>query len=165
MEFGKETILREEKPGGSSDVCQPMPPSDRRRCPKTATAQRPAQQQMLWRRTVHDVLSPHVLLRPNHPAGGVCVWCYAPGWLDNGQPSLEAMQQLTGFKLELQGNVPAWAAPLDGSLTQAFGLHQPVRPPFSVADATAGERLAKYMRMTAPPQPSVAARCSWALPD
>jgi hypothetical protein len=76
--------------------------------------------------------------------GSVCVWCYAPGWFDGEQISLEAMQQLTGFKLEPQHDVKAWATPSDDALTQPIGVQQVARPLFAVADAKPGEVLAKY---------------------
>lgn len=76
--------------------------------------------------------------------GRMCIWCYAPGWLDGGQPSREAMQQLTGFKLEPTTAIKAWATPSSDVLKQAFGLHQPVKPLFAVADGRPDEVLAKY---------------------
>ena len=76
--------------------------------------------------------------------GSVCVWCYAPGWFDGEQTSLEAMQQLTGFKLEPQHDVNAWATPSSDALTQPVGVQQVARPLFAVADAKPDEVLAKY---------------------
>ncbi|EDY21786.1 hypothetical protein CfE428DRAFT_1032 [Chthoniobacter flavus Ellin428] len=67
--------------------------------------------------------------------GSVCVWCYAPGYFDNGTPSLAAMQDLTGFHLRALGDVKAWITPVAGNpatLHQPFGLQHTVSPLFAL---------------------------------
>lgn len=76
--------------------------------------------------------------------GSVCIWCYAPGWFDGVNTSLDTMQQLTGFKLAPQGKLAAWAAPKASTLTQSFGVHQPIKPLFTITDATEAETLAVF---------------------
>jgi hypothetical protein len=76
--------------------------------------------------------------------GSVCVWCYAPGWFDGKQTSLDAMEQLTGFKLAPQDKLPAWAMPKENTLTQPFGVHQPIKPLFAITDANGSETLARF---------------------
>ncbi len=77
--------------------------------------------------------------------GSLCVWCYAPGWFDGGQPSLAAMEQLTGFRLQQLDGLSGWAVPTPGAgLTEPFGRNKPVRPLFGLRDAADGETLATY---------------------
>ena len=49
--------------------------------------------------------------------GSVCIWCYAPGYFDGDQTSLEAMQELTWFTLA------------QASTTSRHGPHQPLALP------------------------------------
>ena len=75
------------------------------------------------------------------------VWCYAPGWYDGDEPSLEAMRELTGFDLKPR-EVEAWATPTAAGqslgIREAFGVDAVVRPLFEAADASDAETLARY---------------------
>jgi hypothetical protein len=66
----------------------------------------------------------------------VCIWCYAPGYFDNGRASLEAMRELTGFHLRSLTDIKAWVTPTatgnQAGLHQPFGLPRSVRPLFAV---------------------------------
>ena len=77
-----------------------------------------------------------------------CVWCYAPGWHDGDKTSLEAMRELTGFRLVPVSPARAWATPTDLGkqlgLHAAFGVDAPVAPLFAAADASPTEILATY---------------------
>jgi hypothetical protein len=78
--------------------------------------------------------------------GRVCVWCYAPGYFDGGQPSLDAMQAVTGFRLRTLHDVKAWASPMTGNpagLGQPFGVQRAVSPLFAV-DGHSPEVLCTY---------------------
>jgi len=78
--------------------------------------------------------------------GSVCVWCYAPGYFDGSRTSLEAMQELTGFRLRNLTNIKAWAAPGAGhpaGLEHGFGVSRPVNPLFAV-ESEAGNSLFTY---------------------
>jgi hypothetical protein len=77
------------------------------------------------------------------------IWCYAPGYLDEqGQPSLQAMKELTGFAMKKVAPAQALATPTP--VGRAMGLQQPVgvprkvEPLFAAADATPDETLATY---------------------
>jgi hypothetical protein len=74
------------------------------------------------------------------------VWCYAPGYHDQNGTSLDAMQELTGFRMKLVHGQTAWAEPTKFGrqlgLLEAFGVKQPVTPLFAAADATPEETLA-----------------------
>jgi hypothetical protein len=68
--------------------------------------------------------------------GKTVVWCYAPGYFVEDQPSLGAMRWLTGFRL-----VPCFAAKAQTTPTEAgrslgmslaFGSDQSIRPLFAV---------------------------------
>ncbi|MCX6901099.1 MAG: beta-galactosidase [Verrucomicrobia bacterium] len=76
------------------------------------------------------------------------VWCYAPGWFDGDQPSLEAMKQLTGFELKTVSPAKSAATPTDRGkslgLEKSFGGEKPVKPLFAAADAKPEEILATY---------------------
>jgi hypothetical protein len=80
--------------------------------------------------------------------GGLRVWCYAPGYLDEQHASLEAMRELTGFQMKKVSPAKAWAEPTAAGkrlgLRGGFGVGQPVKPLFAAADATAEETLATY---------------------
>ena len=80
--------------------------------------------------------------------GNAKVWCYAPGWFDGDQPSLEAMKQLTGFEMKLV-SLPKPAVTLTErgkslGLEKTFGGEKPVKPLFAAADAKPEEILATY---------------------
>jgi beta-galactosidase len=80
---------------------------------------------------------------------GACrVWCYAPGWCEDGTRSLESMQQLTGFRLRMVSPARAWATPTalgkQLGLQTPFGLDAPASPLFAAIDATPEETLATY---------------------
>ena len=76
------------------------------------------------------------------------VWCYAPGWCDGQQNSLDAMRTLTGFHIRQLHGVRALAQPTPAGrklgLRQSFGVAMPIEPLFAAADATAEETLATY---------------------
>jgi hypothetical protein len=80
--------------------------------------------------------------------GSLRVWCYAPGYDDGQQTSLEAMSTLTGFKMKRLAETAAWAEPTPAGaalgLKEAFGVKKPISPLFAAADATAEETLATY---------------------
>ncbi|MHB1461850.1 MAG: beta-galactosidase [Armatimonadota bacterium] len=78
--------------------------------------------------------------------GSVVIWCYAPGYFDGSTRSLNAMRQLTGMNLQLASGVTGMAKPTAAGkqLGQAFGVTQPVRPLFKVADPKIAEILAAY---------------------
>ncbi|MDR3406105.1 MAG: beta-galactosidase [Chthoniobacter sp.] len=67
--------------------------------------------------------------------GSVCVWCYAPGYFDGSHASLDAMQELTGFRLRNLSDVKAWVKPASGQhagLERPFGVQRSVAPLFAV---------------------------------
>ena len=80
--------------------------------------------------------------------GSTKVWCYAPGWFDGDQTSLEAMRQLTGFELKIVSPAqPAVTLTERGQslgLKESFGGGKPVKPLFAAADAKPEEILAVY---------------------
>jgi hypothetical protein len=80
--------------------------------------------------------------------GGLKVWCYAPGYYDGDRPSLEAMAELTGFRVKRLTKTPARAEPTAAGrrlgLQEGFGVGQPVEPLFAAADAQPSETLATY---------------------
>ena len=80
--------------------------------------------------------------------GATNVWCYAPGYLDDDRPSLDAMRELTGFAMKLVTPGKALATPTAAGirlgLTKPFGVDGPVKPLFAAADATPAEVLATY---------------------
>ena len=80
--------------------------------------------------------------------GKAKIWCYAPGYLDGDRPSLAAMRELTGFKLEEISSAAALARPtLNGAkagLTVPFGVNALIKPLFAARDATPEETLATY---------------------
>ncbi len=85
--------------------------------------------------------------------GSTRVWCYAPGYFDDQQPSPDAMRQLTGFELKKVSPAQAMATPTEAGrklgLQQAFGAVKPVQPLFAAADAAGDEVLATYPDGTA----------------
>ncbi len=80
--------------------------------------------------------------------GRLRVWCYAPGYHEERGTSLDAMQELTGFKLTSVAGQAAWAEPTEAAKTLGFqeglGVKQPVTPLFAAADATPAETLATW---------------------
>ena len=76
------------------------------------------------------------------------VWCYAPGWYDGDNTSLESMRELTGFDLKPSLAARAWAEPTAAGkafgLARGFGVDRQVRPTFAAADAQPDEVLARY---------------------
>jgi len=83
-----------------------------------------------------------------HTRGAARVWCYAPGYHDGDTPSLNAMRELTGFRLGVVAPSRAIASPTAAGkrlgLTAPFGVEGPVRPLFAAMDATPAETLATY---------------------
>ena len=80
--------------------------------------------------------------------GALRIWCYAPGYHEEGGTSLGAMQMLTGFKLHKVSPPKAWAEPTDVGrrfgLRQGFGVEGPIEPLFAAVDAKEEEILAVY---------------------
>jgi beta-galactosidase len=80
--------------------------------------------------------------------GKARVWCSAPGYHDNWQTSTEAMQQLTGFRLEPVSPEKAVVTPAErgreSGLAEPFGVDRPITPLFAAADAAPEEILATY---------------------
>jgi len=76
------------------------------------------------------------------------VWCYAPGYFDGNNKSLEAMHELTGFNLQpvTPGNALATPTELGKKmgLTQPIGINSPITPLFAATDAKPEEILATY---------------------
>ncbi|MGO8700589.1 MAG: beta-galactosidase [Limisphaerales bacterium] len=76
------------------------------------------------------------------------LWCYAPGLRDGDRVSVEAMQELTGFRLVQTSQLKAWAIPTGQGrrvgLQTSFGADAPVTPLFAADDATPEETLATY---------------------
>lgn len=86
-------------------------------------------------------------------SGALRVWCYAPGFHQQDETSLDAMQALTGFRLVAVQDQAAWAEPTERGrqlgLSAGFGVKQPIVPLFAVADATSDEVLATWPDGTA----------------
>ena len=84
----------------------------------------------------------------NATRGACRVWCYAPGSHDRDQTSIQAMQELTGFRLVPVSPARAWATPTalgkQLGLQTPFGVEAPVTPLFGAADASPSEILATY---------------------
>jgi hypothetical protein len=80
--------------------------------------------------------------------GSLRIWCYAPGYQEEDRTSLEAMRELTGFRMRELIGVKALAEPAAAGrklgLNDTFGWGEPIRPLFAAADAAAEETLAKY---------------------
>jgi hypothetical protein len=80
--------------------------------------------------------------------GGLRIWCYAPGYLDQQGVSLDAMRELTGFRIKKVSPGKAQAEPTAAGkrlgLHSGFGIGLHVAPLFAAADATAEETLATY---------------------
>ena len=80
--------------------------------------------------------------------GKTRIWCYAPGYQEGDHTSLEAMRQLTGFRIRKLSNVSAQAEPTDHGkslgITGPLGVDKAIEPLFAVEDATPEEALASY---------------------
>ena len=80
--------------------------------------------------------------------GSLCIWCYAPGYQEEDRTSLDAMRELTGFRIKRLARVNALAKPTDAGrklgLHDTFGWGEPLQPLFAAADATPEEILANY---------------------
>lgn len=80
--------------------------------------------------------------------GKLKIWCYAPGYLTEGEDPKTAMKELTGFELEALSGTTAWAEPTDRGrqlgLTAGFGVRRPIQPLLTVVDAKPEEILATY---------------------
>jgi len=80
--------------------------------------------------------------------GAARIWCYAPGYQGGDHNSLEAMAELTGFRIRKISEADALAEPTD--LGKKLGLKGPlgvdrlIAPLFAVDDATPEETLATY---------------------
>ena len=95
------------------------------------------------------LLSPHErerLLAATH--GSMRVWCYAPGYFEEHRTSLDAMRELTGFRIKKLVRTNAWAQPTAAGkklgLHEGWGIARPIEPLLAAADATAEETLATY---------------------
>jgi hypothetical protein len=98
--------------------------------------------------------------------GSLRIWCYAPGYHDDNRPSLDAMQELTGFQMKKLAGTTGWAEPTavgnKRGLLQGFGVKRPLEPLFAAADAAPDETLAVWPDGSA----AVALRCTqdgWSL--
>jgi hypothetical protein len=81
--------------------------------------------------------------------GKLRLWCYAPGFHEENATSLDAMHELTGFRMKQLKGVAAWAEPTEAGrklgLNEGFGVkNAAITPSFAVADASADEILATY---------------------
>lgn len=81
--------------------------------------------------------------------GAARIWCYAPGYQEPDRIAPpEAMQELTGFRLQETVQAEAWAVPTEAGkrlgLGQEFGVRQAVRPLFAPVDAKLEETLFVY---------------------
>lgn len=80
--------------------------------------------------------------------GAARIWCYAPSYYDDNQPSPAAMQALTGFTLRQAAPPKAIATPTEVGrqlgILHAFGVERPVQPLFAATDARGDEVLATY---------------------
>lgn len=80
--------------------------------------------------------------------GKLSVWCYAPGFLQDDGTSLDAMRELTGFRIQRLGKIAPKAVPTE--LGQREGLQKtlewgkPIEPLFAAAGAKPDEILAQY---------------------
>jgi hypothetical protein len=80
--------------------------------------------------------------------GALRIWCYAPGYYDGDRASVEAMSEMTGFKMRRLTGVSCCAEPTSVGralgLREAFGVTRAIQPLFAAADASAEETLATY---------------------
>ena len=76
------------------------------------------------------------------------LWCYAPGWFEDNQGSLDAMRALTGFQLKQVTPAKAMATPTEQGrklgMQQALGAAKVPQPLFAAADAVGEEVLATF---------------------
>ena len=81
-------------------------------------------------------------------AGCDSLWCYAPGYFDGDRVSLDAMAQVTGFRLKTVAMEKAWVTPTDAGrklgLEHGFGAEGTIRPLLAVTSAEPGEVLGTY---------------------
>jgi len=84
----------------------------------------------------------------NATRGKLCVWCYAPGWQEPERINIDAMRELTGFRMTGVAPREAWAEPTGAGrrlgVTSALGIEKAVDPLFAAFDATSDETLATY---------------------
>ncbi|NMC19484.1 MAG: hypothetical protein GYA33_03595 [Thermogutta sp.] len=81
--------------------------------------------------------------------GATRIWCYAPAYQEPDRIAPpEAMQELTGFRLQETSQPQAWAVPTEAGkrlgLGQEFGTRQTIRPLFAPVDAKPDETLFVY---------------------
>jgi len=80
--------------------------------------------------------------------GQAAIWCYAPGYFDNGTVSMDAMRELTGFQLAPVQTARAEAIPTEAGrrlgMQATFGSTKSIKPLFRAADAGLDETLAEY---------------------
>jgi hypothetical protein len=80
--------------------------------------------------------------------GATRIWCYAPGYQEGDHTSLDAMRELTGFRMKKLSNVIARAEPTGLGkklgIKGALGISKSVEPLFAADDAKPDEVLATY---------------------
>jgi hypothetical protein len=80
--------------------------------------------------------------------GATCLWCYAPGYLNEDRFSFAAGAQLTGFHLMPASGDKAWATPTaqgrKRGLAHEVGADGPIRPLLTALVAGPDEVLATY---------------------
>ncbi|MCX7046833.1 MAG: beta-galactosidase, partial [Candidatus Sumerlaeota bacterium] len=80
--------------------------------------------------------------------GALRIWLYAPGYQEEDRVSLDAMRELTGFRMKKLSVVKSLATPTAAGakmgLTAPFGTAKPISPLFAAADAKPEETLAIY---------------------
>jgi hypothetical protein len=80
--------------------------------------------------------------------GSLRVWCYAPGYQEPDRVSIDAMTELTGFRMKRLSGVAAKAEPTEAGkrlgLTEGLGAAGPIEPLFAAIDAKPEETLATY---------------------
>ncbi len=80
--------------------------------------------------------------------GAVKIWCYAPGYQEPDGKSLDAMHELTGFRIEPISVPEALARPTETArrlgVQEELGVRAAIQPLFAVADAEPDETLASY---------------------
>jgi len=80
--------------------------------------------------------------------GKVRVWCYAPGFQEPDRDNIDAMGELTQFKLAEISPEKAWAEPTAAGrrlgLTTGFGVQKRVAPMFAAVNVKPEETLATY---------------------
>lgn len=80
--------------------------------------------------------------------GSLRLWCYAPGFQEDGRTTLEGMGELTGFAIKRVDGQPARAEPTPAGramgIVSTIGTGSATTPLFAAADATTEETLATY---------------------